>query len=91
MFDCNVFAVKQCSRHIHTNDLSRVLLQGSQKQPSPEQIVLVPLTVSLAYLALSLLTFPAMLNVVWVVKKGFLLLVVKSCRKEGEMVPSTTH
>lgn len=55
----------------HTHGPSRVLLQGSQKQPSPEQIVLVPLTVAPAYLALPLLTFPAMLNVVRVAKKGF--------------------
>lgn len=65
----------------HTNGLSRVLLQGSQKQQSPEQIVLVLLAVTLAYLALPLLTFPAMLNVVRVAKKGFffffLLLAVK--------------
>lgn len=36
----------------HTNGLSRVCLQGSQKQQSPEQIVLVPLAVTLACLAL---------------------------------------
>lgn len=60
---CNVFAIKQYSRH--TNGLSRVLLSGSQKQPSPEQ------TVTMAYLALPLLTFPAMLNVVRAAKEGF--------------------
>lgn len=71
---CSVFAVKtvkQCSRDTHTSGLSRVLLQGSQKQQSPEQIVLVPLAVTLAYLALPPLTFPAMLNVARVAQKGF--------------------
>lgn len=64
----------------HTNGLSRVLLQGSQKQQSPEQIVLVLLAVTLAYLALPLLTFPAMLNVVRVAKKGFFFFFTAGCK-----------
>lgn len=54
-----------------TRSLGRVLLPGSQKQQSPDQIVLVLLVVTLAYLTLPFLTFPASLNVAREALKGF--------------------
>lgn len=59
---------------------------GSQQQQSPEQIVLVLLTVTLAFLALPSPFFECGQGS----SERLLRLAVKSSRQEGEMVPSTT-
>lgn len=64
---------------------------GSQQQQSPEQIVLLLLTVTLAFLALpSPFFFPCQAECGQGSSERLLRLAVKSSRKEGEMVPSTT-
>lgn len=91
---CCVVAVKQTAdTHIHTytNGLSRVLLQGSEKQQSPEQIVLVPLHRHSGLSGPASPYFSCHVECGEGSSKRFLLLVVKSCRKEGEMVLNKTH